>query len=482
MSALTRHLSAGKAAGPVIAHRLVTSPHPRALVDPTTKRIAHTVHDATDAHVKDAVRGARDAQPEWQRYPSRRRDALLTLADHIARERIDYMALEMAQTGKPEADAAGEVDETIETLRYYGGWADKQQGTHVWRDGLQTATVCEPYGVVGLITSFNYPLMLAGWKLGPALAAGNTVLLKPAPQTPLTSLALGLSKALPEGVLQVLPGGADVGRGILHAVDRASFTGSTHVGQHILRDSADRLLPLTLECGGKNAVVVLPDADLDLAADNITMGAFSNAGQNCCAVARVLVHRDVHDSLCDAIRDRLQTWRPATKAPAAALSASSSLASSSVYGPLIDQAQYDRVMQYRSHRAPDMSADDDALDAGFFVPPSVYTHVEDTDPLATEEIFGPILSVLTPFSHVEDAVRRANALPYGLAAGVFSRSYPAAAQVAHRLRTGYVWINTYNVMPPYAPFGGRGLSGVGKDLGQAALDEFTFTKTVVTHL
>ncbi|ORY91387.1 Aldehyde/histidinol dehydrogenase [Syncephalastrum racemosum] len=322
--------------------------------------------------------------------------------------------------------------------------------------------------------------MLAGWKLGPALAAGNTVLLKPAPQTPLTSLALGLSKVLPEGVLQVLPGGADVGRGILGAVDRASFTGSTHVGQHILRDSADRLLPLTLECGGKNVVVVLPDADLDLTAENITMGAFSNAGQNCCAVSRVLVHRDVHDSLLDAIRDRLQAWTPASKTGGA--SSSTAAGASMAYGPLIDQTQYDRVMQYRSHRAPDMSAEESVLEEGFFVPPSVYTHVDDADRLATDEIFGPILSVLKPFSDVNDAIRRANVLPYGLAAAVFSRSYPAAVQVANQLRTGYVWVNTYNFMPPYAPFGGRRLSGIGKDLGQAALNEFTFTKTVVTQL
>ncbi|KAI8144956.1 aldehyde dehydrogenase domain-containing protein, partial [Fennellomyces sp. T-0311] len=411
--------------------------------------------------VQEALVSARHAQPGWESTSgSERRDALMAWADALARNHALMADLEQLQTGKPREDAEYEVNDTIECLRYFAGYADKLFGHSMMDNNLHSITMREAYGVVGLVVSFNYPLMLAGWKLAPALAAGNSVLLKPAPQTPLTALALAdlADGLLPSGVLSVLPGDAQVGRAVIDGADKASFTGSTRAGQAIMREQADRLTPLTLECGGKNPVVVLKDANIEEAAGHVALGAFSNAGQNCCAVSRVYVDRSIHDAFVEAVireMDRID------------------------YGPLIDQNQYDRVLGYLRQRSPAHVAPISRKDTGgYFVPATLFTGVPDGVPMATEEIFGPVLSILEPFDDVGSAIQRANQSPYGLASGVFSADYRKAYQVASKLRTGYVWINTYNVMPPYNPFGGRKLSGIGNDLGRAALDEFTFVKSV----
>lgn len=434
----------------------------RVVVDPRTAQPICNVAEATSSHVDAAIASAKKAESAWSSQSGLRRDALFNLAKALERHQDDMAEIEMLQTGKSRSDASYEVSDTVECFKFFAGYADKLFGQSL----SNTVTVREPYGTVGLVTSFNYPLMLAGWKLAPALAAGNCVLLKPAPQTPLTSLALAYLAApyLPPGVLSVLPGGTETGQRVIDMVDKASFTGSTRAGQAIMRRQSDRLLPLVLECGGKNPAIVLKDADLDATVEHVALGAFSNAGQNCCAISRVLVHEKIHDEFIQKLQGYVQQ-------------------KIQDFEPLIDEAQFSRVQSFLTDKQqkPAFTAPN-PYTRGYYIPPTVFTNVKDSHRLATEEIFGPVLSVLEPFSTVDEAIHRTNASQYGLAAGVFSRDYKQARRVAQALHTGYVWINMYNIMPPYSPFGGRKLSGVGNDLGQAAVEEFTFVKTIMADL
>ncbi|KAG0168949.1 hypothetical protein DFQ28_011384 [Apophysomyces sp. BC1034] len=461
-----------QALGPYIRGQFHTSHILRELVNPRTRQPLLSVPEATIDHVQDALDSAKD-QHAWQTNPRMRRDALLHLAERLSNHTQDIAEIEMLQTGKPLDDAVYEVKDTVDCLRYFAGYADKSFAQSHHEAGIHAFTICEPLGVVGLVTSFNYPLLLTGWKLGPALAAGNSAIIKPAPQTPLSTLALAqlATDILPEGVLSVLPGGVEVGQALLNGVDKLSFTGSTPSGQSIMRSAASRLTPLTLECGGKNAVIVLDDADLSEAASHVAAGAFSNAGQNCCAVSRVLVHEDVHDAFVDALQKETMKWGPVGHGD-----------NDYHYGPLIDEVQYDRVQNHIKKATTQPRFTGETLHEGYYVPPTVFTQVDDNDPLAREEIFGPVLSVLTPFDTITSAIQRANKSPYGLAGAVFSKDYRKAYQVVSQLKVGFTWINTYNVMPPYTSFGGRNLSGYGKDLGPSAMKEFTFTKSVVCSL
>ncbi|KAI8068863.1 aldehyde dehydrogenase domain-containing protein [Thamnidium elegans] len=343
---------------------------------------------------------------------------------------------------------------------------------------MHTYTTREALGTVALITSFNYPLLLTGWKLAPALAAGNCAIVKPAPQTPLSSLALAelASDILPAGVLNVLPGGVQVSQALIDRTDKTSFTGSTLVGQDIMRRASDRLTPLTLECGGKNAVIVCKDSNLDQAVQDIAMGAFSNAGQNCCAISRVYVDEVIHDEfihkLTKVVKDN---WKA---------SIDSQNDTDNLYGPLIDMNQYERVKKYIDQREPTVVGEINSVTAtnGYFVPPTIYTQVQDTDAIASEEIFGPVLCILKPFKDLNEAIERVNKSPYGLASGIFTNDLRCAHEAANRIKAGVVWVNMYNIMPPSLPFGGRNMSGIGKDLGKTSLDEFSFEKTIMMNI
>ncbi|KAI8056320.1 aldehyde dehydrogenase domain-containing protein [Gilbertella persicaria] len=343
---------------------------------------------------------------------------------------------------------------------------------------MHAFTTREPLGTVSLITSFNYPLLLTGWKLGPALAAGNCAIVKPAPQTPLSSLALAdlATDILPPGVLNVLPGGVDVSQALIDQTDKTSFTGSTKVGQEIMRRAANRLLPLTLECGGKNAAIVCEDADLESAVEHIAMGAFSNAGQNCCAISRVLVQRSIYDKFLQQLTNTVETsWRATIDSKESEFHY--------LYGPLIDKHQYLRVKKYIEGNHPPLIAGKiREPNQGYFIPPTLFAHIPDDSPLAVEEIFGPVLSILTPFDDLNEAVERVNRSEYGLAAGVFSQDLKKAHYAANKIKAGYVWVNTYNIMPPSLPFGGRNLSGIGKDLGTSAIEAFSFEKSIMMAL
>ncbi|KAI8099757.1 retinal dehydrogenase [Halteromyces radiatus] len=471
--------------------------HQRKLINPRTgQKLSVTIQDTTVNQVYSMVSFSRQAQQTWASFSSSvRRDMMLALAQATEDHKQELTHLEILQTGKPFSDAFGEVQETINCLRYFAGYADKPRGISLTdydgMEGLHMTTQLEPIGVCGLITSFNYPLMLTGWKLAPALAAGNSVIIKPAPQTPLTTLALAdLAKnILPMDLVQVVTGGLEVGQAIVDVAEKTSFTGSTPAGQAIMRQAADRLQPLTLECGGKNTVIVDQDADLSKAAYHIAQGAFSNAGQNCCAVSRVLVHSSIHAAFLEHLKVETKRWRPVINDEEHQTTEIDSSSSYYYYGPLIDQQQFDRVRHYLDHstytplfrdQQSTLSSTTAGTTKGYYVSPTVYDGVDDMDSLAQEEIFGPVLSVLRPFDTIQEAIERTNGTtPFGLAAGVFSNRYSTAHSIASKLQAGIVWVNTYNMIPPMVPFGGRKLSGFGKDLGQNALYEFSFTKSIL---
>jgi acyl-CoA reductase-like NAD-dependent aldehyde dehydrogenase len=458
-----------------------TQNHVRKLINPSNKTVSVHVEETSPSQVEEALISAQDASinSEWQANPKFRRDRILALAQKLELHEHDMAHIESLQTGKPLSDALYEVNDVIDCLRHFAGYADKVFGQSQQFQNMHTYTTRAPLGTVSLITSFNYPLLLTGWKLAPALAAGNCAIIKPAPQTPLSSLALAdlATDILPAGVLNVLPGGVEVSQTLIDRTDKTSFTGSTKVGQAIMRRAAGRLLPLTLECGGKNAAIVFEDADLSTTIEHITMGAFSNAGQNCCAISKVLVHKSIYNAFLDQLSKTVQSsWK-------ATLDIENEDNEYQLYGPLIDENQYNRVQQFLKGR-PFMTGEISTKTAtnGYFVPPTIYTNVADNALLATEEIFGPVLSILDPFESLDEAIHRLNQSQYGLAAGVFSTNLQKAHQAANRIKAGFVWVNTYNIMPPNMPFGGTKLSGVGKDLGQSALNEFTFEKSVMMDL
>lgn len=455
-----------------------SSDHIRTLINPVTKSPSVAVYETSPSQVEEALASAKLASSEWQSSPTFRRDRLLALATRLEQHEYDMAQIESLQTGKPLSDALYEMSDVVDCLRHFAGYCDKIFGASQQFSGMHTYTTREALGTAALITSFNYPLLLTGWKLAPALAAGNCAIVKPAPQTPLSSLALAelASDILPAGVLSVLPGGVQVSQALIDGTDKTSFTGSTPVGQDIMRRASDRLTPLTLECGGKNAVIVCKDSNLDQAVQDIAMGAFSNAGQNCCAISRVYVDELVHDAFVHKLTNVVkQSWKA---------SIDSQSDTDNVYGPLIDINQYERVKKYIDQREPTVVGELSSATAtnGYFVPPTIYTHVHDADAIATEEIFGPVLCILKPFKDLNEAIERVNKSPYGLASGIFTNDLRSAHDAANRIKAGVVWVNTYNIMPPSLPFGGRNMSGIGKDLGKTSLDEFSFEKTVMVNI
>lgn len=475
----------GKQFTPYIHGQFVkpSSQYIRKLVNPNDKSHLVDIHEASPSQVEEAIVSAKgvSVNSEWQTNPKYRRDRLLALAQRLEQNDHDMAHIESLQTGKPLGDSLYEISDVVDCLRYYAGYCDKFYGQSQALHKMHTYTTREPLGTVSLITSFNYPLLLVGWKLGPALAAGNSAIVKPAPQTPLSSLALAdlATDILPPGVLNVLPGGIEVSQSLIDRTDKTSFTGSTQVGKEIMRRAADRLLPLTLECGGKNAVIVCDDADLDKTVESIAMGAFSNAGQNCCAISRVFVHKSIYDTFLDKLADTVHnSWKATLDVEGEN--------EFNLYGPLIDDNQYTRVLKYveNSNQTPFLTGKISTITSsqGYFVPPTIFANVNDNAPLATEEIFGPILSVMQPFDNLDEAINRVNQSVYGLASGIFSQDIKKAHKAASLIKAGFIWVNTYNVMPPSLPFGGRNLSGIGKDLGKSALDQFSFEKSVMMDI
>ena len=439
--------------------------------------------DAAD--VDRAVAAARAAFTDrtWARIDAADRGTLLwRIADAIEARAEDLARLEVLDNGKPLREAQIDIATAVDAFRYYAGWTTKLQGETIpVRGNVLNYTLREPVGVVGAIIPWNFPLVMAAWKVAPALACGNTIVLKPAEQTPLTALelaAIAHEAGLPPGVLNVVTGeGETAGAALVRHpdVDKIAFTGSTAVGRMIMREAADSLKKVSLELGGKSPNIVLDDADLDAAARGAFAGIFYNNGQCCTAGSRLLVHASVQDQLLEKIAERAAKMQPGDP-----------LDPKRRMGPVISEEQLERVLGYiargREEGAQVMVGGERAsYENGWWVQPTIFRGVTPEQTIAQEEIFGPVLAAL-PFDSDDEAIALANRTVYGLAAGVWTSSLKRAHRFARELHAGTIWINTYHPLDAASPFGGYKQSGFGRELGAYALDLYTQVKSVWVEL
>jgi aldehyde dehydrogenase (NAD+) len=454
-------------------------------LDPATGDVLARVAEGDAEDVQRAVRAARrafDSGPWGTSKPSDRVRILLRVADLIEQNAQELAQLETLDNGKSINESLNvDIPSAAATFRYYAGWVDKTYGQTIPADpDFFNFTLREPVGVCGQIIPWNFPLLMAAWKLGPALACGNTVVLKPAEQTPLSALRLGelLQEAeLPDGVVNIVTGFGPTAGGALvrHPdVDKIAFTGSTEVGKEIHRETAGTLKRISLELGGKSPNIVFADADVEAAVQGALMGVFFNQGQVCCAGTRLFVEQKMHDEFADTLAKHAGGMQqgpgmdPATKV-----------------GPLVSKEQLDRVTGYldigKKEGATALAGGErntgKGLEKGYFVKPTVFTGVKNDMRIAQEEIFGPVVSVI-PFKDENDAVLQGNNTLYGLAAGVWTRDVSKAHRVARAIRAGTLWVNCYNVFGASAPFGGYKQSGYGRELGSYSIDLYTQIKTV----
>ncbi|WP_437206861.1 aldehyde dehydrogenase family protein [Planctomicrobium sp. SH664] len=454
-----------------------------------------TYHPATEEKIADvakgnaadvdlAVKAARKAfeTGPWRTMDARDRGALIgKLADLIEKNIVELAALETLDNGKPIGDSLnGDIPGVIDCLRYYAGWADKICGeTLPVRGNYFSYTRREAVGVCGQIIPWNFPALMVAWKWGPALAAGCTIVMKPAEQTPLTCLRLAelaLEAGIPAGVINIVTGFGDAGAAIVKHpdVDKIAFTGSTETAQIIMRDASQTLKRITFELGGKSPNIVFADADQEAAVVGAEFGLFFNQGQCCCAGSRLFVEEKVHKDFVERLVARAQSRKlgdpfdPAT-----------------TQGPQVDRDQFNKIMDYidRGNQAGAKCVTGGKRhgDKGFFIEPTIFDNVTDDMAIATDEIFGPVLSVL-PFRSIDEVVERANKTNYGLAAAVWTRDVAKAHKIASSVRAGTVWVNCYDVFDAAAPFGGFKMSGMGRELGAAALNNYTELKTVTVSL
>ena len=441
--------------------------------------------------IQRAVAAARRAFEDgaWRSMnPSARGQLLWRLADRIEAQAEEFAQLESLDNGKPLAVAlAADVALTVDHFRYYAGWATKVEGETIPINSGDGAayldyTMREPIGVVGQIIPWNFPLLMAAWKLAAALACGNTVVLKPAEQTPLTALLLAkliCEVGFPDGVVNVVTGFGDAGAALAShpEVDKVAFTGSTEVGHEIVKASAGNLKRVSLELGGKSPAIVFDDADLELAAAGVAGAIFFNHGQCCCAGSRLFAASAIHEELVERVSAIAQSTR-----------LGDGLDPETEMGPLVSKEQYERVTGYissGSEQGAQLNAGGaerpDGLAKGHFVRPTVFTDVKNDMRVVREEIFGPVVCV-QPFEDLDEVITLGNDTPYGLAASVWTKDISKAHKVAAGLKAGTVWINCHNVFDAAAPFGGYKKSGYGREMGRHALDLYTQTKNVIVNL
>ncbi len=443
------------------------------VLNPATEEVVEQLEPATAEDADAAISRARAAFPEWRAVePADRSRLLRRLADALDSERENLAQLESKNTGKPIVEARGEMEMVAETFHYYAGAPERLLGDTIPVSGGVDVTFREPLGVVGLIVPWNFPLTIASWKMAPALAAGNTLVLKPAELTPLTALAferIAKDAGIPEGVVNVVVGpGSEVGRRLVEhpEVAKVAFTGSTEVGRKIMEGAAGTIKRVTLELGGKSANVIFADADLEKAAASAPVAIFGNAGQDCCARSRILVQRSVFDDFLDLMQPAVENFRVGDPFDEA-----------TDMGPLISAERRKTVASYVPDDAPVAIRGSAPEGRGFWFPPTVLAPVDNDDKAAREEIFGPVVAVI-PFSDEEEAVRLANDTIYGLSGSVWTRNGARALRVARRIETGVLSVNSNTSVRVATPFGGMKQSGVGRELGPHALDYYTEVKNV----
>ena len=444
-----------------------------AVIEPATEAVLEEVPRAGIEGVDAAVQRARTAFPAWRALAPAERAALLhALADALAGAREELAQLEARNAGKPIADARGEMDMVIATFRYYAGAPERPGGETIPVAGGQAFTVREPLGVVGLIVPWNFPLVIAAWKLAPALAAGNTVVLKPAELTPLTALRfeqIATRTGIPDGVVNVVVGpGSSCGQRLVEHPDVAkiAFTGSTQVGRAIAAGAAPTIKRVTLELGGKSPNVVFADADLEAAAAAAPMAVFGNAGQDCCARSRILVEASALERFMEHLESAVTEIRVGDP-----------LDESSQMGPLISGDQREHVGSFLNGDAPVAIRGSAPEGPGYWMAPAVLCPVDPGARAAREEIFGPVACVI-PFTDEAQAISLANDTIYGLSASIWTRDGARALRVARALEVGVLSINSNTSVRVATPFGGFKQSGYGRELGPHALDAYTEVKSI----
>ena len=454
-------------------------------VNPATDEVLTQIVEASAEDVDRAVQAARsafeDRSGRWRKMSASERGRLIWKLADLVDKNIDELAeLETLDNGKPIFESRYvDIPMVADVLRYYAGLATKIHGETVnTNETAFTYTLREPVGVVGMIVPWNFPLLLASWKLGPALACGNTVVLKPAEQTPLSTLRFGelaIEVGLPSSVLNIVTGGAATGEAIVQhpGVDKIAFTGSTAVGKEIMRSAAESMKRVTLELGGKSPNIVCADSDLDSAIKGAITGIFYGKGEVCNAGSRLFIESKVRDEFTEKLVGRAKKMQPADP-----------LDPKTRMGAIVSQQQMQTVLGYieaGKKEGARLVAGGNRVSVdgskGFFIEPTIFSDVTNEMKIAQEEIFGPVLSIIS-FDDVEQAVDQANRNPYGLAAAVWTRDIKKAHHISRQLRAGTVWINTYGLMDAALPFGGYKQSGFGRELGAHAVEHYTELKSV----
>ncbi len=457
--------------------------------NPATGEVLANVAEGDREDIDRAVKAARAAfeTGPWSKMPPAGRGKLIwKLADLIEKHQEEFAQLESLDNGKPlKISRIADLPLTIEHMRYYAGWATKIEGNTIPLTLAEPSkflayTVREPVGVVGQIIPWNFPLLMAAWKLGPALAAGCTVVLKPAEQTPLSALRLGeliQEAGFPDGVVNIVPGYGETAGAALAAhpdVDKIAFTGSTEVGKLIIQAAAGNLKKVSLELGGKSPNIVMADADLETTIPGAASAIFFNHGQCCCAGSRLFVEEKVFDKVVDGVAKLAEQ-----------IQVKPGFDPDSDMGPLVSEEQLNRVCGYLEsgvrEGAKAVTGGARHGDRGYFVKPTVLVNTNDNMKVVREEIFGPVVTAI-PFRDPSEIVARANDTVYGLAAGVWSRDIKKANSVAAKLRAGTVWINCYNIFDPALPFGGYKQSGWGREMGHDVLEHYTEVKSICAAL
>ena len=454
-------------------------------LNPATEEVITSIAEGDKADIDLAVTAAREAfeNGPWKKIDARDRGRiLLEIANLIEKNKDELALLDTLDNGKPISETTNaDIPLAIDCFMYYAGWADKIHGETIpVRGEFFNYTLREPVGVVGQIIPWNFPLLMAAWKIAPALACGNTVVLKPAEQTPLTALRLGeicQEAGLPDGVLNIVTGyGPTAGAALTEHmdVDKIAFTGGSATGRIIMQAASKNLKRISLELGGKSPNIVFADSDIDSAVAGAMTGIFFNQGEVCCAGSRLFLEKSIHEEFVDKLSNKAANMRVGNPEDAG-----------TQMGAQVSKEQFDKILGYidtgKQEGAKLVTGGERCGEKGYFIRPTIFDAVDNNMRIAKEEIFGPVVSAIT-FDDVDEVVRQGNLSVYGLAAAVWTRDIKKAHRLARDLKAGTIWINTYNAFDAASPFGGFKQSGFGRELGVHALELYTHVKSVWINL